>query len=287
MILIIVVIVCLCRSINNRYLNIQNTDPVQSLLVNTGTQGDSRAVDALKIELENYIKNYKGQYGIYYYNIVTGEEFGINEADEYTAASTIKVPLNLYLYNNIKSGAVDPQGTIKYLKDDYEGGTGKIQYEKVGNTYTIDELSKFSIVLSDNVAANMLIRFLGIDNIKQYMRQVGGVVVQDGQNVSCPKDMGLYMRLVYEFSSREGVLGQQLMDCFLNTQFNDMIPALLPTNIKVAHKIGNQVGVVNDVGIVFSDRPYILAVMSKDVDEKEAATVLPIVSKKVFDYATN
>ncbi|NPV91368.1 MAG: serine hydrolase [Firmicutes bacterium] len=255
--------------------------PVLSLKADA--RDNSRAMDELKRDLEGYIKNYKGKYGIYYYNIATREGFGINDTDEYTAASTIKVPLNLYLYNRISSGAVDPQETLTYSREDYEGGTGDIRYEKFGKTYAIADLSKLSIEESDNVAANMLIRRLGADNLRQYMRQVGGVVVRDGENVSCPSDMGLYLRLIYEFDLKEGELGKRLMNSFLNTEFNDELPALLPKNVKVAHKIGNQVGVVNDVGIVFTSSPYILAVMSKDVSEDEARTVIATISKMVYD----
>ena len=121
--------------------------------------------------------------------------------------------------------------------------------------YTIDELSRLSIVESDNVATNMLIRFLGMQNIKNYMRQVGGQVVVDDQNVSSPRDMGLYMKLVYEFYENGGTLGNELMNDLLNTElYNDRLPALLPKSVKVAHKIGNEVGVINDVGIVFADQ---------------------------------
>ena len=106
----------------------------------------------------------------------------------------------------------------------------------------------------------------------------------DGQNVSSPRDMGLYMKLVYEFCENSGTLGNELMNNFLNTDlYNDRLPALLPKSVKVAHKIGNEVGVINDVGIVFADKPYIVAVMSKGVNEEEAPTVIANISKMIYD----
>ena len=245
---------------------------------------NNQDLDDLKAKIASYITNYKGQYGVYYYDITTGQEFGINDEDQYTSASCEKIPINLYLYTRIASGAVNPGDTLTYLQEDYEGGTGGIQYEKVGTQYTIDELSKLSIVNSDNVAANMLIRYLGMQNIKDYMRQIGGQVVLDDQNVSSPRDMGLYMKLVYEFSENNGTFGNELMNDFLSTElYNDRLPALLPKSVKVAHKIGNEVGVVNDVGIVFADKPYIVAVMSKGVNEEEAPTVIANISKIIYD----
>lgn len=244
---------------------------------------DSEKLDQLKADIASYITNYRGQYGIYYYDLTTGEEFGDNDQDEYPAASTLKIPLNLYLYNRIRSGAVNPDATLAYLKDDYEDGTGSIRYAKVGTKYTIRELSRLSIVDSDNVAANMLIRFLGLQNLKDYMKRVGGSVVVAGENISSPKDMGLYMKLVYEFCKTQGALGNELMSSFLGSDFDDRIPEGLPDSVKVAHKIGNEVGVINDVGVVFADKPYIIAVMSKGVNEAEAPSVIAHISKTVYD----
>ena len=102
---------------------------------------EAENLDNLKTEIASYLTNYKGQYGVYYYDISSGQEFGINDEDQYQGASTEKIPINLYLYNQIKSGAVNPEGTLTYLQEDYEGGTGSIQYEKVGTQYTIADLS--------------------------------------------------------------------------------------------------------------------------------------------------
>jgi beta-lactamase class A len=257
--------------------------PAPILQVSPPSSKNTKDMVNLKAEIGSYLKNYKGEYGVYYYNLTTGDEFGINDEDVFTGASTEKIPINLYLYSRISAGAADPNGTLTYLKEDYEDGTGDIRYQKVGTKYTLKRLSVLSIEVSDNVAANMLVRFLGIQNIKDYMRQVGGTVVVDGQNTSSPKDMGLYMKLVYQFYKNNGALGNELMNSFLNTQYNDRINALLPASVKVAHKIGNDVEVVNDVGIVFGDQPYVISIMSKGVDENEAPGVIANISKMIYD----
>lgn len=245
----------------------------------------SKKIQTIEENLTEYLDNFKGVYGIYYYNLATGEKFGINHKEVFTAASTIKIPLNLYLYKQIKSGVIDPQDKLTYLQEDYEGGTGDIRYESIGNRYEIKELSRLSIVSSDNVASNMLKRLLGMSNVKQYMRELGGSIVDEDKNISCPQDMGIYMKEVYDFYTQDKAAGNGLMESLLNTEFNDRIPALLPKGVKVAHKIGTQVEVVNDVGIIFAQNPYILSVMSKDVDEDEAPKVLARISEKVYNYA--
>jgi beta-lactamase class A len=241
-------------------------------------------INLLKIELENYIKRFKGHYGIYYYDLTNSESFGINHKEGYDAASTTKLPLNLYLYEKILEGKVNPQSYLTYLKQDYAYGTGIIQSQKFGKKYTIKELSRLSIVYSDNIASNMLFRYLGRSNVKNYMQSIGGTYIDEDQNVTSPDDLGIYLIRLYEFHKENDYLGNELMSSFLNTKFNDRIPALLPKSVKVAHKIGNQTQVVNDAAIVFAKQPYILVVMSRDVNETEASKVIANISKKIFDF---
>jgi beta-lactamase class A len=117
---------------------------------------------------------------------------------------------------------------------------------------------------------------------------LGGTIVVD-RNISCPKDMALYMKRVYEFSKSNKVLGGQLINYLENTVFNDRIPKLLPKSVKVAHKIGNywdeEWGMAfHDVGIIYTKKPYILAVMSRNVNDSEAFNVIAAISKKVYDF---
>lgn len=297
------IFIVICIALTVWYFTGNNSEYVNNLIsgdtgeIKTDTQIEADNSSAKEIEkdntgplkdrLENYIKGFEGKYGIYYYNLTDNEEFGINDEDEFTAASTIKVPLNLYLYEKIKSGNVNPDGILSYRKEDYETGTGIIQYQSLGKKYTIRDLSKLSIEVSDNVAANMLFRFLGAYNVKGFMRQKGAKVVYDVKNTSSPKDMGLYMKLVYEFYKENSTIGNELMNYFLNTEFNDRLPALLPKTVKVAHKIGTQVKVLNDVGVVFAEKPYIVSVMTDNIDEDEAANVIANISKIIFDYVSN
>ncbi|MFZ5985705.1 MAG: serine hydrolase [Bacillota bacterium] len=240
---------------------------------------------ALRSELESYISKYKGQYGIYYIDLTGNDEFGINAEGEYKAASTFKLPLNLYMYKRIKEGKVNPEGTLKYTRADYEDGAGIIRYKDYGQTYTIRELCRLSVVYSDNVAVNMLLRFVGKQNVKNYMREMGGKVVADNKNITSPKDMALYLKKLYEFYQNEGQLGKEMMNNFINTEFRDRLPKLLPEDLKIAHKTGNLIGIVHDIGIVFTDKPYVIVVMSKDVvSDQEANDVIANISKKVYDY---
>lgn len=263
----------------------------------TGTKSEDETIEAasgsqvninydeLKSELQKYISGCTGKYGIHYIDLTNNYEFGINDTDVYIAASTVKVPLNYYVFKKIAAGEVDPKKTIAYIEDDFEGGTGILQNKKLaGKSFSIKYLLKLSITYSDNIATNMLLRYFGRKNLKDYMRSIGGTVVDDKKNVSCPKDMALYMKAIYEFCNNNGELGKELKNNLCNTVYNDRLPKLLPKDVQVAHKVGNQIEAVHDVGIIYADKPYVLTVMSKGVvSDEEANNAIAQISKMVYD----
>jgi beta-lactamase class A len=75
---------------------------------------------------------------------------------------------------------------------------------------------------------------------------------------------------VDEKSSRE------MIKILLDQKHNDIIPALLPADVKVAHKTGSISGVRHDSGIVFlpDGRKYVLVLLSKNLKNPEKAIKL-------------
>jgi beta-lactamase class A len=233
--------------------------------------------------LREYVAGLDGCYGIYIIDLNRGFEFGINEYEVFYAASTVKVPLALYIGVLMENGVVRPDDVLEYTVNDYESGSGKIQYEEYGSRHTVRELVSLAIRISDNVATNMLIRETEYRNLKDFMRSLGGEVVDDERNLTCPKDMAIYMKKTYEFSL-ESEYGREIINELQNTVFNDRLPVRLPSCIKVAHKIGNWVDSYHDVGIVFTDNPYVISIMSKGASEKEALNEIAHISRLVFDF---
>lgn len=229
-----------------------------------------------------------GTYGIYLIDLNSGKTIGINELTPFHAASTIKLPINLYLYQQMAANKVSPSTLLTYKQKHYEGGTGYLQNKPLNSKFTIAELSQASITHSDNVATNMLYDYLGRNNVKSYMRQIGGVVVINDQNVTCPRDMALYMQEIKEFAVQYPYLGSTLLDHLEHNVFRERIPAGLPEKIKVANKIGDwpPTGTHNDVAYVFHPQnPYILAVLSMSATNRdEAYEVIRNISKITYAY---
>jgi len=241
-------------------------------------------LNELKSRLNEYLENQQGKYGLYYINLITKEEFGINERDEFIAASTTKLPMNMLLYREIEAGRIDPDSILTYKEENYEPGTGIIQESEFGSTYTVREAARLSIVYSDNCAMNMIIELLGIDNIRKYMQDLGGTVYYGENHRSCPYDLAVYAARLYEFYMECPEIAGILIEDLQNTLWNDRINKYLPKEVRVPHKIGNYPNVYNDVGIVFASKPYVLAVMSDNIEHETASDVIATISKMIYDY---
>ncbi len=242
---------------------------------------------SLENEITDLIAQEQGTYGFYVIDLTTHQVCGVNEDTVFHAASTFKLPLNLYLSQQIANGQINPQAKLTYKSKHYEGGTGILQQKKYGTSYTIQQLAKYSIVYSDNIATNMLLGHLGYRNVKNMMRSLGGVVVDNSANTTCPRDMAIYMDALVEFNKEHPTEGAVLLNNLKNTVFNDRIPTLLPPDTDVAHKIGTwpATGSYHDVGLVdHPDHPYIVALFSKDVSSSaHAYQVLQRLSLLVYN----
>lgn len=237
-------------------------------------------------ELNEYLETKKGTYGIYVYELDSGNSFGINEEIVFPAASTVKVPLLMAVYKDIENGTISKEEEIVYTSADYEEGTGSIQYTKVGEKWTVQELAKRMMKQSDNIAKNMFLRVLGFKNVQNYITGLGVKNVDMSMNnTTTPKDAGMLLTLVYKNKVVDEELSDEMINLMVETDFERRLPRYLE-GVRVPHKIGTWAGAISDTGIVFLDgRPYTISVYSKGIQNVEdAENVIATISKKVYDY---
>ena len=99
-----------------------------------------------------------------------------------------------------------------------------------------------------------------------------------------PEDVGMFFRQLYQ----GGVVNKENQDEILRflskTAFEEWMPAGLANDIRVAHKIGKDIGTFSDAGIIFAQKPFVLVIMSKNAKEKEAQEILPKITKAVWEF---
>lgn len=159
-----------------------------------------------------------------------------------------------------------------------------MQYKPVGTLYTYKQMAQLMGNQSDNTAFSVLRTILGDDKIQAVINDLGMEKTSLVKNETTPSDIGLFFRKLYAGGIITREHRDEILTYLTKTAFEDRIPVGVPEGIKVAHKIGNEIGVIADAGIVFAPQPFILVIKSKDVLEKEAKEVLPKIAKAVWEF---
>lgn len=237
-------------------------------------------------EIKSLIKDLKGTYGIFVQDLATGESYGLNQDKVFTAASLIKLPVLLTLYKEFEAGNIDLETKYALKNSDKIGGAGSMQYKPAGTVYTYRQMAQLMGEQSDNTAFNVFVKLLGKGKIQRVINNLGMEKTFFEDNKTTPKDIGLFFYKLYTQNILIKDHRDEILSFLTDTIWEDRIPAGLPKDIKVAHKIGTEVGVISDAGIVFSKRPFILVIMSEGVLESQAKEVLPKIAQLVFEFQT-
>jgi beta-lactamase class A len=156
------------------------------------------------------------------------------------------------------------------------------------------------IIQSSNLATNIIIGMLDGKKVTQTMRDLGAMDINVLRGVEDQKafDKGLNntttaydLMLIFEKIARGEVVSEEacrsMIKTLLDQHFGTIIPALLPKEVKVAHKTGSIVGVEHDSGIVFlpNGKKYVLVILSKNLEDEPSATpAMARVSEMIYRY---
>ncbi len=239
-------------------------------------------------EIEGRIKakvgGLQGTYGIYVYNLTSRHSYGFNQDEVFPASSLIKLPVILTLYQEAEAGEIDLESEYVLKAEDKKTGAGVIQYKPVGTKYTYRELTQLMGRHSDNTAFNVVRQLLGDEKIQVTIDELGMTRTSLKENKTSPADIGSFFRKFYAQSLLTRNHRDEIVDYLTKTDDEDRIPAGVPENVKVAHKIGNETDSFSDAGIIFGKELFILVILSKDALEKEALEALPEITKIVWEF---
>ncbi len=197
---------------------------------------------AQKETIQKLLKSTPGSYSIYYKDLNSGNEFGIDEHKLLTAASVNKLPIAAYLYSLAYRGKINLEDTVVVQKDDIQDyGTGSLRYQKPGGTYSLKDLAKLAIEQSDNTAAHVLGVRLDEANVQKYINGLGLVQTNMVNNKTSAADMGKLLELIYTKKIAGPSLTLELLDFTKDTDFEDRLARDIPKNVVVYHKAGDGV----------------------------------------------
>ena len=115
----------------------------------------------LQASIERITRSINATWGIYVKSLDTGEEIAIDADRQMETMSTIKIPLMIEAFEQIKAGKFQLTDKYTLAGDDIRPGTGIIQRLDPGAVLSVKDLITLMIIVSDNTATDVLYRMVG------------------------------------------------------------------------------------------------------------------------------
>ncbi len=234
------------------------------------------------------------QVGLAYIDLASGDTLFLNADTSFHAASTMKVPVMIELFRRANTGSFRMnQGLLLVnqfasLADgspyalDPGSDSDSTLYHRIGDRVPVDTLLRLMITRSSNFATNTLITLVGADQVTRTMRALGAQRIQvlrgveDGKafekglnNTTTARDLAIILRSIEEGKAAPPPATREMLKILLAQEFNEKIPAGLPSGIRVAHKTGEITAISHDAAIVYpvGRKPYVLVVLTRGISD--------------------
>jgi len=250
--------------------------------------------------------------GLAVHQVGTGKEILIQPDQSFHPASTIKVCVMMETFHQARQGLFSLDDPM-LIKNEFisiadgspyslsaEDDSEKDLYQHIGETLSIRELIFRMITVSSNLATNLLIERVTPERTTQFMQELGtnDVIVRRGVEDNKAFRLGLnnvatargLMQILLKLAKREVVSrrdSDEMIRNLLQQKFNEMIPAQLPADVRVAHKTGWTGKYYHDAGIVYppNGTPFVLVILTRgSKTETEAHALVASLAKIVYDH---
>jgi beta-lactamase class A len=244
------------------------------------------------------------------YDLRDGTTLLRNEREVFHAASTMKVPVMLGIFEAVSRGELRLDQPVrvrnefvsifdgsKYALEAREDSDKEL-YDKVGQDVSLEELVRRMIDKSSNLATNLVIELIGAKRVMTLMKDIGANDIQvlrgveddkayraGMNNTTTARDLMLIFRALGEHRVISEDASKKMVAILAAQEHNDGIPAGLPKGTVVAHKTGSITEIAHDGGLVM--RPdgsaYVLVVLTRGFKKgDDADKVIAAISRAAW-----
>ena len=250
-----------------------------------------RKMDArltLEKRIEAQLKSYDGNMCIYA-DDMKGHVIAIGADEKFETASTIKTFILACLFDEVEKGFASLEDKLTYEESHMVDGSGVLCALEPGAVLRVKDVATLMIIVSDNIATNMMIDYLGVDTINDCIQKLGckDTVLHnpihfdqyEKLGTTTPRDYaGVFLKLAkHELISPEA--DEKMLEIFKKQHYNSMITKDFPPFymdsdntddilIRVASKSGSMDACRNDGGIIYTPYgPYVLVMLNKEFSD--------------------
>ena len=228
-----------------------------------------------KTSILTRLRETPGKTGFYYKDLNSGYRFGLREEEDFLAASVIKLPIFAAVLSFCHLGQASLEEKLQAKEREKVPPCGALYFFTDEPWVSLRTPCGLMITISDNMAANMLIRHFGIDRLNKAFISLGlektrlerllfdaEASAAGRENRICLREIGELLEKIYRKTLISREASRFMEETLLLQQINHKIPGYLNGAVPVAHKTGEDDGITNDVGIVYTKEPFVVAFAS-------------------------
>ena len=252
------------------------------------------------IALKSQIQTLAAKYdylspGMFFMEVETGNYLDINGEKSFSAASTIKLPILMALFQAVDAGKVRMDETLTVRRDLITGGSGELQNSPGAKLSVLQTATKM-IAISDNTGTNMIIDRLGGKAVLNRQFKNWGLrktVINrllgdfQGTNTTSPADLVRLSALLAKHQLITEASRSKVLDILNQTENRKLLPAGLGKGAAIAHKTGTLGRLIGDAGIIEmpNGKLYLAGIFVKrSFNDLRARDFVQAVSRLTYKY---
>lgn len=258
------------------------------------------ALDNLRNEILSGVASLKSkhlltQISIYFRDLNNGPWLGIDEKEDFSPASLIKVPLLITYYKEAETNPDILKQSLTYtpIKIDKQDILPSVTLTP-NQAYTVEELIRNMIVYSNNEAYELLLENIDnqllINTYKDLGVNLSEAFNNPNGNIISVRDYAAFFRILYNGSYLSNEMSEKALKLLSEVQYQDgLIKGVNNSKILISHKFGERTYTdsgekqLHDCGIVYlPQKPYLICVMTRGNDFSKLSAAITQISKIIY-----
>ena len=206
----------------------------------------------LNLKLQELVKGFQGDVGIYVQNLKTGTIAQINADTIFPTASMIKVPIMCGVFDKIEKGELKYDESLVYKDSLLYAGEDILGSFKDGEKIKLGKVQMLSITTSDNTASLWLQKLVGGENINKWLEANGFISTRVnsrtagrqgdwrkyGWGQTTPREMAVLVKMIYQGTAINPAASERMYRNMVRIYWDGEALSQIPPYIQAASKQG-------------------------------------------------
>ncbi|MHB1178714.1 MAG: serine hydrolase [Daejeonella sp.] len=259
----------------------------------------------LTSKLQELVKGFQGEVGIYVQNLKTGRIAQINADTIFPTASMIKVPLMCGVFDKIEKGELNYSDDLVYRDSLFYAGEDILGSFKDGEKIKLSKVQMLSITTSDNTASLWLQKLVGGENINKWLETNGFNSTrmnsrtagrQDdwkkyGWGQTTPREMATLVKMIRQGTAISPAASERMYRNMVRIYWDGEALSQIPPYIQAASKQGAVDRSRSEVVLVNAPHgDYVFCIITKNqkdttwTPDNEGYRIIRVLSKLLWNY---